>query len=404
VLAYVGRVPGDRPKQVDGAEAGAWIVPALEGDWGGRVKNFIPQIYEAYARIFHPVTDEDGGETTWAEVARRLGTTAHPEMQWHAIVGSYDSSNFTDSRWPGGDPWPGELETEKLDPLCAILAAHTRTPESTYFGMSTIHAGVADEWAALPLHEQRARDWVVLKGALAAIDEITLSDRHPGISLIYAYPKGQAPPPDYVPPERFSRESPNLIWPEDRAWFVASEVDYDSTLMGGNRALIDAVLASPDLEALEVDSETSLTEDADKLNPVPDPPSGWGEPQDPEVLTRNHFEDTFEMLSGAIRVATANGGILRLEVENATGPDWRVEAERSAWPADAVEALASATIEKLELGSEDEMRLHLSGGDTFEIVPRPREADDEPPSWRVKMLGGMTLKCGPRLFFEFPDE
>jgi hypothetical protein len=63
----------DQLEQVDGAVAGAWIKPALEGDWGGAVKNLVPQIYEAYARIFHPALDEDGTEVTWAEVAQRLG-------------------------------------------------------------------------------------------------------------------------------------------------------------------------------------------------------------------------------------------------------------------------------------------------------------------------------------------
>jgi hypothetical protein len=257
-------------EQVDGALAGAWIKPSLDGDRGGRVKNLVPQTYEAYARIFHPIDDADHEEVTWAEVARRLGTVAHREMQWHAIVGSYDPSNFTDSRWSGGDPYPGELVEEKLDLLCGILARHTATPERTYFGMSTIHAGVMDEWPDAPQYEQHAREWVVLRGPLAAVDQIAVSDRHPGIGVIYFYPKGQEPPPDYEPPERWSRQTPDLIWPEDRSWFVQTEVDFDSTVLGGSRRLIDQLLAAPELDVWEVDGEVSLQADADKLNPVPD--------------------------------------------------------------------------------------------------------------------------------------
>src|ERR1700754_1900174 len=169
---------GDRPEPVDGGAGGARIVPALAGDWGGRVKNFVPQVYEAYARIFHPVRDEEGKEVSWAEVARRLGTTAHPEMQWHAIVGSYDSANMTDSRWPGGRPNLSALPAEKLDALCAILAGHRGTVESVYFGMSTIRSGVVGEWPDARQHEQVHREWVILKGPLAAVDQITLGNRH----------------------------------------------------------------------------------------------------------------------------------------------------------------------------------------------------------------------------------
>lgn len=395
---------GDRPVPVDGAAAGAWIVPALDGDWGGRVKNFVPQIYDAYARIFHPAGDEEGNEVTWAEVARRLGTKAHPEMQWHAIVGSYDSANMTDSRWPGGRPNLSELPAEKLDALRPILAGNTTTPGSVYFGMSTIRSGVTGEWPDAPQHEQTHREWVILKGPLTAVDRITLGSRHFGV--IHFYPKGQGPPPDHEPPERFHREEPNLIWPEDRAWFVASEVDFDSTLIGGSRALIDALLASPDLEVLEVDGEISLTADADKLNPVPDPPPGWGEPQDPQVLTRNSFEEWFEFLGGTIGAATTEDGVLSIGVDAERGSDWRIEADHSTWPTAAVEGLAGATIERVEIDHDsDALRLRLGGGAVFEITPRPQEADDARLSWRVEMgRGGMKLEHGPDFHLKFPDE
>jgi hypothetical protein len=46
-----------------------------------------------------------------------------------------------------------------------------------------------------------------------------------------------------------SPQSPNLFWPDDRAWCVATEIDLDSTFVGGSDALIDAVLASASWEA-----------------------------------------------------------------------------------------------------------------------------------------------------------
>jgi len=61
-------------------------------------------------------------------------------------------------------------------------------------------------------------------------------------------------------------QSPNLLWPVDRSWCVATEIDFDSTLVGGSAELIAAVLANPDLEAFPVRPDDSLQADADTVN------------------------------------------------------------------------------------------------------------------------------------------
>jgi hypothetical protein len=398
-------MPETELEQVDGAVAGAWIAPALRDGFGGYTKQQVPQIYEAYARILHPAWDDEGNEVTWAEVARRLGTRAHREMQRHAIVGSYDPFNFTGSRWSGGDPRTGELAEGKLDQLCLILASHTATPDTAFFGMSTIRAGVAEEWPDAPHLEQPKREWVVLKGPLKAVDQIALSSRH-GLSfgfVVYSDGRREAASGDEMS-ESFDREVPNLIWPEDRAWFVASEVDLDSTLVGGSRALIDALLAAPDLEVWEVDGEVSLQSDADELNPVPEGPPGWNEPQDPKVLTRNSFEEQLEWLSGEVVAVRTDGGILEIEVSDG-GQVSTMEAAHSTWDADDAAGLVGATIEVVELDPQsDALRLTLADRPTFEIVPLPWK-DGDPPSWRVQPLRSLlVLKHGPALSFEFHDE
>jgi hypothetical protein len=176
---------GSELEQIDGAVAGAWIKPTLKGDWGGRVKNLVPQIYEAYARIFHPASDEEGKDVAWEEVARRLGTVAHREMQWHAIVGSWDSTNFTDSRWPGSPPDTCEPPASVVKSLCAILANHTATPERVHFGISTIHSVTSGQWPDATLYEQFAREWAILRGPLSAVDRIEI-ERTGGMHFISA--------------------------------------------------------------------------------------------------------------------------------------------------------------------------------------------------------------------------
>ena len=58
---------------------------------------------------------------------------------------------------------------------------------------------------------------------------------------------------------------PNLAWPDDRSWFVASEIDYDSTVVGGSRLLVERVLSSG-LEAAEVTAESDLSSEGDWIN------------------------------------------------------------------------------------------------------------------------------------------
>ena len=61
----------------------------------------------------------------------------------------------------------------------------------------------------------------------------------------------------------------------DRAWFLGSEIDFDSTLVGGSRQLIDEILGAPQFEAWEIGPRDYLTYDADHVNPhVPEPDDG----------------------------------------------------------------------------------------------------------------------------------
>lgn len=230
----------------DGAAAGAWIKPRLGGKFGA-VTLQVPKGYEAYARIFHPASDPNGNPVRWAEVAKAAGTVAHREMQWHAILGLSEpgESHGSDEDgaaggpvWAGNDPSTGGMDIDGLGALCEILVAHTTDPSHCYFGLCTIESWQdsfsADELKPL-LKLPMERDHVVLAGPLSAVDQIT-------------------------------RGRPDLIWPADHTWFVVSEVDFDSTLVGGSAELIKAIVDSPELEAWQVEPTDSLAVDADKVN------------------------------------------------------------------------------------------------------------------------------------------
>jgi hypothetical protein len=62
-------------------------------------------------------------------------------------------------------------------------------------------------------------------------------------------------------------QSPNQWWSDDHSWCVATEIDFDSTLVAGSRALVDAVLADERLEAFVVGPDDDLTSRGDRVNP-----------------------------------------------------------------------------------------------------------------------------------------
>jgi len=234
---------------VDGAATGVWIAPRLEGGFGGKVKQQVPSSYDAYVRIFHPASDRDGDPVTWTEVAKALGRTAHREMQWHKLVGSSDPFGMSGSEWPGGIPATGELDSASLEALLCVLAGHTPNPEYCLFGLSTIFAGVDEAFPTAIQLRFPGRDYVVFSGPLSAANQVG-----------YELSAGK-----FDPASRWT-QSPNLIWPSDHSWYVASEYDLDSTLVGGSRELIDAIMAARQLETWEVERDDSLEDDADKIN------------------------------------------------------------------------------------------------------------------------------------------
>ncbi|MGE5603367.1 MAG: hypothetical protein ACM30E_09965 [Nitrososphaerales archaeon] len=244
----------------DGAAAGDWIESRL-GSEVDTVAEQVPQVYEAYARVFHPAYDWGLKPVRWAKVAEAKGTTAHREMQWDALVGR--------SGWEGQIPLMGVMDFFDLDALCEILTCHTADPGDCYFGLCTIQGwldslpvGYLKPFLRLP-----DRDYIVLAGPLAAVGRISRDWSGAGlVRAVFVVPRAEALAQLAGRNEGSRREAPNLIWPEDRSWFVASEVDFDSTLVGGSAELIKAIVESPALEAWQVEPTDSLAFDADKIN------------------------------------------------------------------------------------------------------------------------------------------
>lgn len=86
----------------------------------------------------------------------------------------------------------------------------------------------------------------------------------------------------WIEDQRFG-QSANLVWPDDHGWCLATEIDFGFTLLGCGRAVADAVLADPALEAFEIGVDDNMSWSGDTINPAPagltcfvDPPRSTG--------------------------------------------------------------------------------------------------------------------------------
>lgn len=265
IMGFMGR-----PEWLPDISAGQWIA-AHRDRLDGTVGQHVPSVFDAYARVLHPPHTLAGEPGTWARVCRTTGTTAHPLMQWLTISRTHDVPNADGwvtlrSAWPGSPPAVGSLPAESLSALLDVLAAPT-----------------GDQRCVFALWE--GFGWVDGRGAWytrTAPDGTVIEEGEPPSAYpieVLDGPRLQLPGRSYLlftgsltdaagigDPDGIWKQSPNLFWPLDRSWCVATEIDFDSTLVGGSRRLVDDVLACPALEAWTVTPGDSLAWDADTVN------------------------------------------------------------------------------------------------------------------------------------------
>ena len=228
-----------------------WIAPRLGGD-PGAVRGFVPGGFAAYARVLHPVDPAPHDEpTTWAGVCARTGRVPHASLQWERIAGAD----------PDLQVLVGTLAPDALARLLEVLAPFTGTQDCHHalwegFGWLT---GASCPFPPVPRLPRPA----VLEDALAA-PRSSLAMRE---YLHFRGPlRAAANLGEQVTPDWFLPQSPNLLWPLDRSWFLATEVDLDSTLVGGPGDLVDALVSTRGLEVWRVDADDDLSSEGDQLN------------------------------------------------------------------------------------------------------------------------------------------
>jgi hypothetical protein len=220
-----------------------WVVAGLRG-FGESVLSLVPAGFPAYVRVFHPGYRQVGTQgipVPWAEIAAANARYAHSGMQLGALTGSYESLQAPQPGLFDDPPRVGGLPPELIPTLASVLARHTTTPDRCWFAVWNGFGDLGEDVRRAPTFLAPHREYHLLRGPTeSAAESVT------------------------EPPRE---QSPNLWWPDDRAWCVATEIDLDSTYIGCDDACREEILALSEIEALPIDPATGIDFRSDLRNP-----------------------------------------------------------------------------------------------------------------------------------------
>jgi hypothetical protein len=160
-------------------------------------------------------------------------------MQFHRIA---NLPAFPEPQFPTWVTVPSEgmLPATEGERLVTILRGHTTTPNHCYLGLWEGY-GVSklNAFAGMPRLLLPDRAYYLFRRPIDAVTSLTIGTfRHP----------------------------PNLWWPEDHAWCVATEIDLGETYVAASAVCVQQVVADAGIEAFEVPLEGRIDIDGDLIN------------------------------------------------------------------------------------------------------------------------------------------
>jgi len=262
---------GDGLPRIGGAGSTArWSDAVAEADWiGGRLAPFgsgsaasvIPCGFKAYARVLHPATRARAGgpgRVRWAEVAAWSGLPLWQDARFHSVAFPA-TPPAAPAPWKQG-PLRGTLDAGDAAALAHILRAHTATPERCWF---CLWDGYGWEHRARLASTRVPTAGAGRTGTSSDASGLNAPPEDPPDPIpaeMRAGPRVRLPHRDYLlftgPVEAASafvgqeHQTPNLWWPADRIWCVASEIDLPWTYVGGSEQAVRALLSDARIEAL----------------------------------------------------------------------------------------------------------------------------------------------------------
>jgi hypothetical protein len=266
------RVGSNAPRWSSDVHQADWIAPRLAPWDEYTITIVVPAGFEAYARVLHPVQTPGHGDqlVRWADVAAWSGMPLREDAQFHSVA--------MPPAVPGGPPpygsqgpQQGSLYGPDAEVLAAILRDWTATPEDCWFCVWDGYGWGAASTVAVLTETGQPPEFI----------EEARQDPVPG--PVREGPRVHLPYRDYFLYQGAAEtaaalasldgtwgQCPNLWWPADRAWCVASEIDLQWTYVAGPRGLIDAILADDRIEALPAAPD-------DPVGRVEDWVTGWAD-------------------------------------------------------------------------------------------------------------------------------
>lgn len=271
-------------------------------------RDWPPAPYSLHARQWDAFMAQspqiDAEQVTWAQAADAFGARMHPLVQWCRIAGIDPMADREDdprdaAGWRYSDPPEGGTDPDSLARIAGHLAGATTAPDDGFVAVwdgwgglvgflgetpsrlrltmsadaqPAPHRAVLDRLVKDPFNNPyRRRSWQpgILSDEISRGPRLALPARE---HVLFRGGVAEFAAPDWVRTVPWAEDeglwtpSPSLIWPADRAWVLVAEVDWDSTVVGGAPALIDALCADPALEAFEIPAEADLSWSGDRLN------------------------------------------------------------------------------------------------------------------------------------------
>ncbi len=238
----------------------AWSDDIHQADWiserldEGGLNSVVPGGFASYARLFHPVQrrHSDAGVVRWAEVAAWSGRALRPGSEFHSVA--FPVRGTSAPPWSGSGPRSGTMDGEDMAALIAVLRSHTTTPEACWFGLWEGYGWLRGGVLATSVLGDPSDEPTIVPGPIPQDilngPKVELPDRN------YLLFTGRVE--DALAFVESRGQTPNLFWPSDHAWCVASEIDLSSTYVGGSEDLVNDLLASDELEALAIEESTPI--------------------------------------------------------------------------------------------------------------------------------------------------
>jgi hypothetical protein len=238
----------------------SWVVEHL-APWdqdGVRIGSFLPPGFETYARVLHAARKDGSDEPgqRWTTLGAGRGVPLTPDATFAEVTGIDTVDQHALDEFA---PRDGELPLSACKSLNRTLRGFTQTPDVCWFCL----------WEGNGAFWSRAHSEPYEWGDASPEARAYWADARAQDNFLHRAPKVVTPDRAYFllrgPLDKACAfqiatwyASPNLCWPDDRSWLFATEVDGYSTYVGGTREAINAILASDDLEAVEVSIETRM--------------------------------------------------------------------------------------------------------------------------------------------------